>query len=107
AASVAKKKSGPRPAQAVLSLNTFASKLAVIASCSPGLLDLARSMSCVAFNFCATEHGLNARQATKNKINAWDTSRRSNGLAFPRTALSMISPFCFTYFSRLELRGTE
>ena len=42
----AKKKSGPRPAQAVPSFRSLASKLAAIASCRPPMLDFARSISC-------------------------------------------------------------
>src|SRR5450432_1916694 len=52
-ASVAKKKSGPRPAQAVPSFSSLASKLAVIASRRPPLLDLARSINCGADSFSA------------------------------------------------------
>src|SRR6266849_9300347 len=52
-ASTAKKKSGPRPAQAVPSLRSLASKLAEIASRRPALLDLARSISCWADFFSA------------------------------------------------------
>src|SRR6266852_1222621 len=49
----AKKKSGPRPAQAVPSIRSLASKLAVIASRRPALLDFARSISCGADLFSA------------------------------------------------------
>ena len=44
-ACVAKKKSGPWPAQAVPSFRSLASKVAVIASRRPALLDFARSIS--------------------------------------------------------------
>src|SRR5712692_6625794 len=54
-ASTAKKKSGPRPAQAVPSLRSLASKLAEIASRRPPLLDLARSISCGADLFSAAK----------------------------------------------------
>src|SRR5437868_8142614 len=50
-ASVAKKKSEPRLLQAVPSFKFLASKLAVMASRRPALLDLARSINCGAVNF--------------------------------------------------------
>src|SRR5260370_10787500 len=50
-ASVAKKKSGPRPAQAVPSLRSLGSKVAVMASRKLGLFDLASSINCGAVNF--------------------------------------------------------
>src|SRR5260370_8920281 len=52
-ASVAKKKSGPRPAHAVPSLRSLGSKVAVMASRRLGLLDLASSINWGAVNFSA------------------------------------------------------
>src|SRR5437879_9886442 len=50
-ASVAKKKSGPWPTQAVPSLRSLGSKVAVMASRRLGLLDLASSINWGAVNF--------------------------------------------------------
>ena len=56
-ACVAKKKSGPWPAQAVPSLRSLASKLAGIASRRFALLDFARSISCGAVSLSAAITG--------------------------------------------------
>src|SRR5450755_3045011 len=63
-ACVAKKKSGPWPAQAVPSLRSFVSKVLVTASRRPGLLDLARSINCGADIFSAAMAGI-ARQSNR------------------------------------------
>src|SRR5262245_48324793 len=55
ATSNAKKKSGPRPTQAVPSCKSFASKVVVIASCNLGPAVLVSSTSCVAFILSAVE----------------------------------------------------
>src|SRR6516162_3205498 len=54
-ASTAKKKSGPRPAQAVPCCRSLASKVEVIASRSLGLAAFASSTSCEALDFSAAE----------------------------------------------------
>jgi hypothetical protein len=55
--STAKKKSGPRPAQAVPSFNSLASKVVVIASRNPGPGVFASSISWVAVDFSAASAG--------------------------------------------------
>src|SRR5262245_59880291 len=54
-ASTTKKKSGPRPAQAVPSFKSLASNVVVIASCSFALDAFVRSVSCAAFILSAAE----------------------------------------------------
>src|ERR1700730_15859247 len=56
-ASMAKKKSGPRPAQAVPSFRSLPLKVAVIASRRPAGLDLASAINCGAFIFSAAIAG--------------------------------------------------
>src|ERR1700730_3516692 len=56
-ASMAKKKSGPRPTQAVPSFRSLALKVAVIASRRPARLDLASSINCGAVIFSAAIAG--------------------------------------------------
>ena len=51
--STAKKKSGPRPIQAVPAVRSLASNVVVIASRSVGLADLASAMSCGAVDLSA------------------------------------------------------
>src|SRR5580704_13951411 len=57
AASIAKKKSGPWPAQAVPSFRSLASKVAVIAFCRPEGLDFASSINCRADNLSTAYPG--------------------------------------------------
>src|SRR6266446_5307803 len=75
-ASVVKKKSGPRPAQAVPSLRSLGSKVDAMASRRVGLLDLASSISFGAVNFSAptadtakaSEHSTSRHAKLKNRI---------------------------------------
>src|ERR1700722_13744810 len=66
AASSAKKNSGPLDMLAVPSFSALASKLAVIASCSPGWSDLAISISCSAVDLSAA----NATGLSESKTSA-------------------------------------
>src|SRR5690242_4733244 len=66
AACVAKKKSAPRPAQAVPSAKSLAVKVVAIASRKPELLDLARSISCGADLLSAADAEA-SRQTESNK----------------------------------------
>src|SRR5215469_5268232 len=66
---VAKKKSGPCPLQAVPSFNSFESKVAVMAFCSPGELDLVSSMSCVAVSLST------AKAREQNRLSAIPIAR--------------------------------
>ena len=66
-ASVAKKKSEPRPAHAVPSLRSLASKLSAIALRRPALPDFARSINCGADIFSAAV----ARAVTQNNTRAY------------------------------------
>ena len=72
AAWTAKKKSEPRPVQAMPLLMSGASKVARIASCRAGLLELAKAMSCGAVDFSAAwvwiEKAIVRRAANQNWI---------------------------------------
>src|ERR1700720_1098327 len=61
----AKKKSGPRPVQAMPLLMSFGSKVARMASCRSGLLEVAGALSCGAVDFSAASEGMGGKSATK------------------------------------------
>ena len=74
--STAKKKSGPRPIQAVPSFRFLASNVVVIASRSVGLADLARAMSCGAVDLSAAWVGIEKGSARTAAQLTWIAALR-------------------------------
>src|ERR1700722_948257 len=67
----AKKKSGPRPIQAVPAFRSLASNVVVIASSSAGLADLASAMSCGAVDLSAARLGIEKGRARTAAQQIW------------------------------------
>src|SRR5215467_2862007 len=72
----AKKKSGPRPAHAVPSFKSLASKVDAIDSRKEGLADFANSISCFAFIFAGAEIQELAKKKSAKQQKARSTIKR-------------------------------
>src|SRR5271165_946676 len=74
--SMAKKKSGPRPIQAVPAFRSLASNVVVMASRSVGLGDLASAMSCGAVDLSAARLGIGKGSVRKVAKQRWIAALR-------------------------------
>src|SRR5271154_5706570 len=74
--SMAKKKSGPRPVQAVPAFRSLASNVVAIASRSVGLADLASAMSCGAVDLSAAWVGIEQGSARTAAQLTWIAALR-------------------------------
>src|SRR5258706_11260991 len=84
AAWVTKKKSGPRPAHAVPSLSSLASKLAVMAARRPGEFELAKLINLGAESFSAAKAEVMRRRTSRNGLHIDEILYAPGGLLYAK-----------------------